>query len=149
MHLLCLNLLIFLSTFSAIVFSSLSQNPSPYQVAGAHFQLPKQACPCAKAKEETQSAWGRQNSRFKRSADDKIVGGYEASRNKPWVAKIWINSIDFVCGGSLINKRYVLTAAHCVCSKKSGLLCNKKGEPDYDVKETISGVKNTLLFCCC
>jgi len=99
-------------------------------------QLYKPACPCAKVKENVNLEWEKTHSRkrFKRS-DDRIVGGYSVSENRPWVAGIWQNSIDSIGGGSLINKRYVLTAAHVIC--KHGLKCNDDGKTLYDVKASI------------
>jgi len=105
-------------------------------------------CPCATVKEDVNLEWEREHSRrrFKRSSDDdRIVGGYTVSQNKPWIARIWVNPKDLLCGGSLINKRYVLTAAHCVCKKEQGMICNSKGEATYDVKHWVSvylGVNN-------
>ena len=44
----------------------------------------------------------------------RIVGGQAAGINEfPWMARLsYFNR--FYCGGTLINDRYVLTAAHCV-----------------------------------
>jgi len=44
------------------------------------------------------------------------VGGSEASPGSyPWMAMLKIkSSVSFICGGSIINNRTVLTAAHCV-----------------------------------
>ncbi|MFT7796055.1 tryptase-2-like [Arapaima gigas] len=54
-----------------------------------------------------------------------IVGGHDAKEGRwPWMAylKITVNStLSFTCGGTLINRRWVLTAAHCfekVCDLK-------------------------------
>ena len=107
------------------------------------FQLVyKPACPCSKVKEDVNLDWEKKHSRqrFKRSSnDDRIVGGYSVSENKPWVARLWMNPKKSLCGGSLINKRYVLTAAHCVCNKNIGMACDKKGQALYDVKTWFSG----------
>ncbi|KAF9801681.1 hypothetical protein SFRURICE_018238 [Spodoptera frugiperda] len=49
-----------------------------------------------------------------RNEASRIVGGVETAVNEfPWVARLSLNN-KFYCGASLINDRYVLTAAHCV-----------------------------------
>ena len=60
------------------------------------------------------------------STAEKVVGGNQTNIfDYPWMALIDYDSgkqiPDFRCGGSLINKRYVLTAAHCVTSLPGGL----------------------------
>uniref|UniRef100_A0A6P7GK57 Phenoloxidase-activating factor 1-like n=1 Tax=Diabrotica virgifera virgifera TaxID=50390 RepID=A0A6P7GK57_DIAVI len=64
------------------------------------------------------------------STGSRITNGQTAGLNEyPWMALIFYNSsdgiIDFRCGGSVINDRYVLTAAHCV-SDPSVFLDNVK-----------------------
>ncbi|XP_067265125.1 trypsin-like isoform X1 [Chanodichthys erythropterus] len=45
--------------------------------------------------------------------DDKIIGGYECPCNsQPWQAYLTDNGERW-CGGSLINERWVVSAAHC------------------------------------
>ncbi|XP_039483054.1 prostasin [Drosophila santomea] len=47
---------------------------------------------------------------------EKIVGGKDAEKDKdPWMAIIKSNN-EIVCGGTLINDRFVMTAAHCICN---------------------------------
>ncbi|XP_011629948.1 CLIP domain-containing serine protease 2-like [Pogonomyrmex barbatus] len=54
------------------------------------------------------------------SNSDRIIGGKNASLGAyPWIARIGYNrlgddELSYRCGGSLINKRYIVTAAHCV-----------------------------------
>ncbi|KAK9885755.1 hypothetical protein WA026_013626 [Henosepilachna vigintioctopunctata] len=51
---------------------------------------------------------------FSRSA--KIVGGGNAERAEfPWLVSITRRGGHF-CGGSLISKRFILTAGHCLCT---------------------------------
>ena len=92
------------------------------------FSLKKQPCECAKVKQDKPpEKW--------KKAHDRIVGGYDTQQNKPWAARIWINPVESLCGGSLINKRYVLTAEHCICKSEAKLNCNKQGVPTSDIKK--------------
>ena len=77
-------------------------------------------------------------------SSNRIVGGYNTQENKPWAARIWFEPYNFLCGGSLINKRYILTAAHCICEPQRQLHCDKNG-PLYNTTTMYSvylGVNN-------
>ncbi|XP_058056056.1 trypsin-1-like [Anopheles bellator] len=62
----------------------------------------------------------------------RIVGGDAADvKEYPWIAMLLYRG-TFYCGGSLINDRYVLTAAHCVLSFVPAQLLAKL----YDVERS-------------
>ncbi|XP_068082095.1 CLIP domain-containing serine protease B4 [Anabrus simplex] len=71
-------------------------------------------------------------------ADARIYGGKETGLLEfPWMALIGYlirGKIGFLCGGSLVNERYVLTAAHCVTGLESGyvLASVRLGEHNLD-----------------
>uniref|UniRef100_E2J798 Salivary trypsin n=1 Tax=Triatoma matogrossensis TaxID=162370 RepID=E2J798_9HEMI len=51
--------------------------------------------------------------------DQRIVGGEEAKRNEyPMIAELSIKGKHF-CGGTIITKRHVVTAAHCAFFEKT------------------------------
>jgi len=108
-------------------------------------------CPCAKTKAEINRKFNDRHMLQKRAApaksgrksDPRIVGGYSASLNKPWIVKLMGKKQQFSCGGTLINKRYVLTAGHCVCpfnhESYPELACNKnEGKVKYSPNELLT-----------
>ncbi|XP_045502377.1 melanization protease 1-like [Colias croceus] len=71
---------------------------------------------------------------------DRIVGGSVAGLYEfPWMALLsyfdkgtTTNYTGFECGGSVINSRYILTAAHCINNRLIGV---RLGEYDISTKE--------------
>jgi len=79
------------------------------------------------------------NHRVNRSADDerkRIVNGYEVTDGRGFLALIKVWQLKVRCVGSIINDRFILTAGHCVCTKrfKDDLYC-EDGKITYDVSK--------------
>nr|BAI53115.1 unnamed protein product [Triatoma dimidiata] len=52
--------------------------------------------------------------------DERIVGGEEAKKNEyPMIAELSVYGESHMCGGTIITKRHVVTAAHCAFYPKS------------------------------
>jgi secreted trypsin-like serine protease len=68
--------------------------------------------------------------------DDKIVGGVQAKPGDwPWSCSM-LSSGRHICGGSLINDRWIVTAAHCVSSTIASTYQWECGLHDRNNKET-------------
>lgn len=45
----------------------------------------------------------------------RIIAGADAKPGAwPWMASLWMYKRSHICGGSLLNSRWILTASHCV-----------------------------------
>jgi len=99
--------------------------PSAEEGLRQHQQSQSQNKPSSSATGKNSGLW-RPNANFgecgKRNSLSNIVGGRKAKIGEyPFMALLGYdspnvagNEIFYVCGGSLINKKYVLTAAHCI-----------------------------------
>ncbi|KAM0734718.1 Clotting factor G beta subunit [Formica fusca] len=82
------------------------------------------------------------------SSSSRIIGGQEVSENEyPWMAGIIsVNRSRVICGASIINDRYVLTAAHCIVYgfNKDDLKVTVGAHDSckWDAKSTIFSVEN-------
>ncbi len=62
-------------------------------------------------------------------AEPRIVGGADAAPNEyPWVA--WLTGSSEACGGTLVRREWVLTAAHCFDGDRPDQLTVRLGEHD-------------------
>ncbi|XP_048486113.1 CLIP domain-containing serine protease HP8 [Plutella xylostella] len=72
------------------------------------------------------------------AVNERIVGGDLADIDEfPWIARLkFVKEGDqkeiYACAGSLINRRYVLTAAHCMVNKVYKLAAVRLGEWDTE-----------------
>ena len=99
------------SAWLGLVITSISLNPLLKVGADRKSSEHKVYCsPCgAWRATEAPSSRGR-------SPKQRIVGGQKVEQDRPWMAYVEIQAFSkFHCGGSIINKRFVLTAAHCTC----------------------------------
>ena len=73
------------------------------------------------------------NSMSQTNINFRIVGGCKAP-HVPWYVSILYSG--YRCGGALINKFWILTAAHCICGDIHN--CTRRNpqeplEPNYDL----------------
>merc|ERR1712048_452668 len=81
----------------------------------------------------------------------RVIGGVNTKRNEfPWQAGMWKAGYDgfddeFYCGGTLINKQFIVTAAHCVEDVWEEDIVVKFG--DHDREKTIRSEKKYKAEC--
>lgn len=50
----------------------------------------------------------------------KIIGGHNAKKGTyPWQVMLWERHLKAFCGGTVLNERWIITAAHCFLSYKN------------------------------
>lgn len=91
-------------------------------------------------------------------AGDRVVGGEDAPIGAyPWAAVLGYRSkglpeIHFECGGSVINERYIMTAAHCVNDnilkvRNYELALIRLGEWDFSTEKDCANTSDGRQFC--
>ncbi len=100
---------------------TIDTNPPPVVIPPNEPTNPDGNCPCGKK--------GKPES-------NRIVSGTETNENEwPWqVALVQPGSDRPFCGGSIINDRYILTAAHCTAGKNPSSIDIIVGEHDWTTK---------------
>ena len=71
------------------------------------------------------------------AVDDKQTGLASGSLNRPWMVKFSIvlqSQEMIVCSGSLLNRRWIISAAHCFCAL-------------YEVSSSDSAASSLLIIC--
>jgi len=71
----------------------------------------------------------------------KIVGGTLATKNAlPWQIHLgykggWFGSTQWICGGTIISSKWVLTAAHCIVTTSPSSFIVRVGQTDSSIQE--------------
>lgn len=75
-------------------------------------------------------------SKIKESAGSgTVVGGKPATKGFwPWQAAVYVKGV-FKCGGTLVNNRFIVTAAHCITSSNAGDYKIVLGDHNRDIGE--------------
>ncbi|XP_073834583.1 trypsin-1 [Musca autumnalis] len=84
-------------------------------------------------------------SRKSLNVTSRIVGGQLATANYPYVVSLMTDTIFgryHICGGSIINHRTVITAAHCLASTSASLLKVHVGDT---TKKVVDGIVYDVL----
>ena len=87
-------------------------------------------CVDMEQKNECKQHFGREKKELQKKVLDRVVGGHSSQKPMPWMTMI--SALGALCGGTLINNEFVLSAAHCICIE--GGPCQRKiGDVEKDV----------------
>ena len=70
-----------------------------------------------------------ENSKLVKSRSRRVVNGEPVRESWDWIVRLEFlteyNAVSSLCGGTVIQKNFILTAAHC-CIEKDSVLINFK-----------------------
>nr|BAM44991.1 hypothetical protein [Gloydius blomhoffii] len=82
---------------------------------------------------------------YAQKSSELVIGGDECNINEHRFLALVYNSSGFLCGGTLINQEWVLTAAHCDMENMHIYLGVHNGSVQYDDEQT--RVPEEKFFC--
>ena len=89
------------------------------------------------------------NEKAKRSKVRIVMGRTAKVGEIPWMVSIYFKQ-QFVCGGSIISERHILTAAHCFSGSKQVFVLNQKVKLNLPLSLGIhSTTQSVTVRCCC
>jgi len=110
--------------------------------------LPKKSfgCTCGKDPNNADQNIYKEAKKSGDYADERIIGGEDVKNSNPWFVYIRIQprttTATLRCGGTLLNQRWALTAAHCFCDVKleeKNMRCKRTKTgllvPDYNLDQ--------------
>ncbi|KAL2740060.1 chymotrypsin-2-like [Vespula squamosa] len=74
----------------------------------------------------------------------RVVGGTDAPQGK-YPYQVSLRAPKHFCGGSIINKRYILTAAHCLVRKSPNQITVHAGSVRLDQEEAVYRVEKLII----
>ena len=79
-----------------------------------------------------------ENSKTVKSRNRRVVNGIGVSNNWDWIVRLEFltddSDLSSLCGGTVIHRNFILTAAHCCIGKDSVTMNFKEHKCKYDIK---------------